>query len=83
MTLPDQSGLEVLKTLVPRASKPRLAVIVLTQLSHRGLWELANENGACVCFIKQHTTGEALDKAIQRAVAFVGQMSKEDRYQPL
>jgi DNA-binding NarL/FixJ family response regulator len=45
MTLPDQSGLEVLMTLVPRASKPRLAVIVLTQLSHRGLWELAKEMG--------------------------------------
>jgi hypothetical protein len=27
--------------------------------------------------------GEGLDEAIQRAVAFVGQMPKEDRYQPL
>lgn len=37
----------------------------------------------CVaCFVKQHTTGEDLDKAIQRAVAFVGQMPKEYRYRP-
>ena len=70
-------------TLVPRASKPRIAVIVLTQLAHRGLWDLAKNNGAYVCFVKQHTTGEDLDRAIQRAVALVGQMPKEDRYRPL
>ena len=83
IALPDQSGLEVLMTLVPRASKPRIAVIVLTQLTHRGLCALATNNGAYVCFIKRHTTGEDLDRAIQRAVALVGQMSKEDRYRPL
>jgi CheY-like chemotaxis protein len=38
--LPDRSGLEVLMTLIPRASKPRIAVIVLTQLSHPGVWRL-------------------------------------------
>jgi len=74
ITLPDISGLEVLMTLVPRASKPRIAVIVLTQLSDRGIWELAKEHGAYVCFVKQHTTGEDLDRAIQRAVALVGEL---------
>ena len=83
IALPDRSGLEVLMTLVPRASKPRIAVIVLTQLAHRGLWDLARNNGAYVCFVKRHTTGEDLDRAIQRAVALVGQMPKEDRYGPL
>jgi DNA-binding NarL/FixJ family response regulator len=78
--LPDRSGFEVLMTLVPQASKPRIAVIVLTKLTHRGLWELAKNNGAYVCFAKQHTTGEDLDRAIQRAMAFVGQMPKEERY---
>jgi DNA-binding NarL/FixJ family response regulator len=78
--LPDQSGLEVLMTLVPRPSKPRIAVIVLTKLTHRGLWELAKRNGAYVCFVKQQTTGEDLDRAIQRAIGFVGQMPKEERY---
>ena len=81
--LPDRSGFEVLMTLVPRASKPRVAVILLTQHTHQGLWELAKKNGAYVCFVKQHTTGEDLDRAIQRAVALVGQMPKEDRYWPI
>jgi len=80
LELPDLSGFEVLMTLVPQASKPRIAVIFLTKLTHRGLWELAKNNGAYVCFAKQHTTGEDLDRAIQRAMAFVGHMPKEDRY---
>jgi DNA-binding NarL/FixJ family response regulator len=78
--LPDRSGFEVLMTLVPQASKPRIALIVLTKLTHRGLWELAQNIGAYSCFPKQHTTGEDLDRAIQRAMAFVGQMPKEARY---
>src|SRR6476620_2734656 len=83
MTLPDQSGLEVLMTLVPRVSKPRMAVIVLTQLSYRGIWELAKEHGAYVYFVKRHTTGEDLDRAIRRAIALVGQMPKEDQYRSI
>jgi DNA-binding NarL/FixJ family response regulator len=83
IALPDRSGFEVLMKLVPHASRPRVAVIMLTQVPYRGLWELAHKNGARGCFSKHHTTGEELDKAIQRAVAFVGQMPKEDRYQPL
>ena len=80
LELPDLSGFEVLMTLVPQASKPRIAVIVLSKLTYRGLWELAKNNGAYVCFAKQHTSGEDLDKTIQRAIAFVGQMPKEDRF---
>jgi CheY-like chemotaxis protein len=83
IVLPDQSGFEVLMNLVPRPSRPQVAAIVLTQLSHRGLWELAKQNGAYVCFFKRHTTGEDLDRAILRAVAFVGQLTKEDRYLPI
>jgi DNA-binding NarL/FixJ family response regulator len=65
--------------LVPDIRRPQVAVIVLTQIPHRALWELAKENGAYACFHKYHTSGEDLDKAIQRAIAFVGQMPKEDR----
>ena len=83
MTLPDQSGLEVLMTLIPRASKPRIAVIVLTQVSHPGVWRLTKENGAYAALVKGFTSGQDLDKAIQRAVAFVGQMPKDDRYRPI
>jgi DNA-binding NarL/FixJ family response regulator len=81
--LPDRSGLEVLMTLIPHASKPRIAVIVLTQLSHPGVWRLTKENGAYASLVKGFTSGQDLDKAIQRAVAFVGQMPKDDRYRPI
>jgi DNA-binding NarL/FixJ family response regulator len=78
--LPDRSGFEVLMTLVPHARRPHIAVIVLTKLTHRGVWDLAKSNGAYVCFVKGLTTGEDLDRAIQRAIAFVGRLPKEDRY---
>jgi DNA-binding NarL/FixJ family response regulator len=81
--LPDQSGLQTLVELVPIASRPRVAVIVLTQMTERGVSDLARQNGAYACFVKQHTSGEDLDRAIQRAIAFVGQMPKEDRYRPI
>jgi DNA-binding NarL/FixJ family response regulator len=81
--LPDQSGLQTLVELVPIASRPRVAVIVLTQMTERGVSDLARQNGAYACFVKQHTSGQDLDNAIQRAVAFVGQMPKEDRYRPI
>jgi len=73
LSLPDQSGFETLVELVPIASRPRVPVIVLTQITHRGVWELAKQQGAQACFHKQHTTAEELDRAIQRAIARVGQ----------
>ena len=73
--LPDQSGFQTLVELVPIASRPQVAVIVLTQMPHRGISEIAKQNGAYACFVKQHTTGEDLDRAIQRAVTFVGHMN--------
>jgi DNA-binding NarL/FixJ family response regulator len=81
--LPDQLGFQTLVELVPMASRPQVAVIVLTQMTERGVWDLAKQNGAYACFVKKHTSGEDLDKAIQRAVAFVEQMPREDRFQPI
>jgi CheY-like chemotaxis protein len=83
LSLPDQSGFQTLVNLVPIASRPYMAVVVLTQMTERGVWELARQNGAYACLAKQFTSGEDLDKAIQRAVAFVGQIPKEDRYRPI
>jgi PleD family two-component response regulator len=83
LDLPDQSGFEVLADLVPLVRKPNIAVIVLTRLAHRGLWDLAKSNGAYVCFYKPHTSSDDLDRAINRAIGFVGQMPKEDRYRPV
>jgi CheY-like chemotaxis protein len=84
LELPDQSGLKVLVDLVPMASRPHVAVVMLTNRLQRGLGEIARQNGAYACFVKQFMSGEDLDRAIQRAMAFVGQMPKEDRpYRPL
>jgi len=80
LALPDQLGFQLLVDLVPIPSRPDIAVIVLTQMTHRGVWELAKQKGAYACFAKRHTTGEDLDRVIHRAVAFVGLMPKEDRY---
>jgi hypothetical protein len=44
------------------------------------LWELAHQNGVDACLVKKYTSGEALDKAIQCAVARVGLLPKEDRH---
>jgi DNA-binding NarL/FixJ family response regulator len=82
LSLPDQEGFKTLVELVPVASRPKIAVIVLTLMTDPGVWRLAKENGAYTCLAKDYTTGEDLDKAIQRAVAFVGKMPKEDRYRP-
>lgn len=81
LSLTDQSGFQTLIDLVPIASRPHVAVIVLTLMTQRGIWELAKQNGAYACLAKKFTTGDDLDKAIQRAIAFVGQMPKEDRYE--
>jgi DNA-binding NarL/FixJ family response regulator len=79
LSLPDQSGFQTLGDLVQSANRPQVAVIVLTHMTHRGISELATQHGAYACFVKRHTTGEDLDRSIQRAMAFVRQMPKEDR----
>ncbi len=83
LELPDQSGFKVLVDLVPIASRPNVAVIVLTNRLQRGLREIARQNGAYACFMKQFMSKEDLDRAIQRAIAFVGRLPKEDRYRPI
>jgi CheY-like chemotaxis protein len=83
LSLPDESGFQTLVDLVPIASMPRIAVIVLTLITNRGVWEIARQNGAYACLAKQFTSGDDLDRTIQRAIAFVGQMPKEERYRPV
>jgi CheY-like chemotaxis protein len=80
LELPDLSGFEVLVDLVPIVRRPNIAVIVLTRLTHRGLYALARDNGAYACFYKPHTSSDDLDRAINRAIGFVGQIPKEDRH---
>jgi DNA-binding NarL/FixJ family response regulator len=83
LELSDQSGYKVLVDLVPIASRPNVAVVVLTNRLQRGLQELARQNGAYACFVKRYMSVDDLDRAVQRAMAFVGKMPKEDRYRPL
>jgi len=71
LSLPDQSGFETLVELVPVASRPQVPVIVLTLITHRGVWDLAKQQGAQACFHKPSTTAEDLNLAIQGAVARV------------
>lgn len=78
LNLPDISGFQVLIDLIPLARRPNVAVIILTRLSSQPLWELAKKQGAYDCFLKKHTAHEDLDKAIQRAIALVGLIPKED-----
>ena len=78
--LPDCSGFRVLVDLVPIARRPSIAVLMLTSSTQRGFHQIAIQNGAYACFVKPFTSGEDLDRAIQRAVAFVGRTPKENRY---
>jgi CheY-like chemotaxis protein len=83
LVLPDQSGFELLVNLLPNPTRPKVAVIILTTLANRGLWESATKHGAQACFVKRYTSGEYLDKAIQCAVALVGLISNEGRHRPI
>src|SRR5256885_722983 len=58
ISLPDQEGFKTLIELVPVASRPKVAVIVLTLMTHAGVWRLARENGAYACLAKDFTSGE-------------------------
>jgi hypothetical protein len=60
---------------------PSMAVVALTDRTTRGVHEIAIQNGAYACFIRQFTSGEDLERAILHAMAFVGPMPREDRYQ--
>ena len=82
VALPDTSGFVLLLDFVPIPCRPDVAVIILTQLGHRGLWDLAMKNGAHAYLIKQLTSGQDLHGAIQNAVAVVGLIPKENRPRP-
>jgi len=74
--LPDMSGFEVLAKLVPLASHPEIAVIVLTRLPNHFLLELAIKNGAQAAFLKTMTTGDILERNILYAISAVQKDTK-------
>jgi DNA-binding NarL/FixJ family response regulator len=59
-------GFFTLVELVPDRERPKIAVVILTCLVHPVLSELTKHNGAQDWLVKQHTSPEDLDHAIQR-----------------
>src|SRR5215204_3617255 len=76
-TLPDMSGLQILVNLIPLASRPKIAVIMLTRLDLPPVAKLALSNGAQAYFVKSRASAERVDVAILKAIAAVGPMGKE------
>lgn len=68
LDLPDCSGFEVLFRLVRNRNCPSVGVVVLTHLTYHHLHEMVVHNGAHACLVKQCTSAEELDRAIQGAI---------------
>ena len=66
-----ESGFYVLLDLVRDRTRPPMAVVILTHLPYPYLFEMARDNGAQACLVKQATRVQDLDHAIQNAVAAV------------
>jgi CheY-like chemotaxis protein len=66
-----ESGFDLLLELVPDPKRPPIAVIVLTRLVYPTLCEIAKIHGAQEWLVKNQTSAESLDMAIQRAVLAV------------
>lgn len=66
-----ESGFYVLFGLIGDRTRPAIAVVILTHLNHPNLFEMAKHNGAQACLVKQTTSAQELENAIQNAVAAV------------
>lgn len=71
LDLPSSSGFQFLLDLVPNRKQPEIAVLIFTRFQNPTLATILLENGAQAYLIKQQTSADALDKAIQKAVAAV------------
>ena len=76
----DMPGFEVLAKLVPCASRPEIAVIVLTGHPNPCLFELAVKNGAQAAFRKSIVCGDMLDTAILKAISKVKTKKAHQRF---
>ena len=66
-----ESGFYVLFNLIRDRTRPQIAVVILTHLLAPNLLEMAKHNGAQVCLVKEATSAQNLENAIQNAVAAV------------
>ena len=71
LDLSGSSGFQFLLDLVPDRNRPEIAVLIFTRLQNPTLASASLENGAQAYLIKQQTSADALDKAIQKAVTAV------------
>jgi CheY-like chemotaxis protein len=79
LQLRDMSGFDVLVKLVPRASQPTVALVMLTRSSIPALGDLARNNGAQAFLVKRLTSGEELTAVIEKAMAVVEPTQKDRR----
>ena len=79
LVLPDQSGFRLLQHFDLIASRPNVAVLVLTLVEHPRVHTLAKQFGALACIEKARTSPEDLDRAIQLGMAIVGDAQRDYR----
>src|SRR5262245_52155867 len=72
-----ESGFFILVQLIPDCERPQVAVVILTKLMQPTLFNLAKNNGAYACLVKQLCSTEELTETIQQAIASVKSMDKE------
>ena len=84
LDLPQISGFELLFQLVGDRKAPKTPVVVLTRLWNPTLHQLTLENGAQAHLVKNRTSAQDLDKAIEQALAAVsaGTMKNGERLFP-
>ena len=71
LDLSTSSGFQFLLELVPNRNRPEIAVLIFSRLQNPTLASMSLENGAQAYLVKQQTSADALDKAIQKAVTAV------------
>jgi CheY-like chemotaxis protein len=71
LDLSGSSGFQFLLDLVPNRNRPEIAVLIFTRLQNPTLANMSLENGAQAYLVKQQTSADTLDKAIQKAVTTV------------
>ena len=72
----DSSGFEVLLHLIPERKRPQMATVVLTHLQNPILRDTVLYHGAQAYLVKQGTSAQDLDHAIQQAIVSVARRSE-------
>ena len=71
LNLPDMSGFELLLEVVPQASQPVVAVIILAGFAYKTLADIARKHGTQELLAKRLMSGDELVHSIRQAIARV------------